>query len=238
MWLLGAPRVHSRGAATAGLEIPGKMSLVSKSAELCNLLDLQGFIAQQIFGLLQSRAEKVIFWRGGKEAAVIDIKLAFFQVGLSAEPLDIPVFFALGEHLKAQALKQGIEMPGLFLLRSLLGHAASNGEEQQSDQGMDGFLPVGQAGEILLLQTGDKVVDLHGIFRIKNGIFRQGKEPGGIFIGRKVKIVVPESMDSLIMLGHAGSIEDAGILLCDYNFVVMIDFHGGLKLEKEIIPAS
>ena len=103
---------------------------------------------------------------------------------------------------------------------------------------MDGFLPVGKAGEMFLLQAGYQRIDLHGIFRIEHRIFRHGKALGRAFIGRKVKIIVAEPVHGLIVLRHAWGIEDAGVLFCDYNIVFKIDFHGGFELEEEVIPAS
>ena len=57
-------------------------------------------------------------------------------------------------------------------------------------------------------------------------------------IGRKVKIAVAEPVDGLVVLGLAGSIEDAGILLRYNDSVPCIDLHGGLEQEEKIIPAS
>lgn len=213
------------------------MRLAAKAAQLCHLLDLQSFIAQQIFGLFQPGVEEVIFWRGGEEAAVVDVELAFLQVHPSAEAFYVPVLFAFREHFQAQALEQGIEMPGLLFLRRLLGQTTADGDKQQGHQGVDGLVPVGEAGEVFLLQAGNQGIDLHGVFWVEHRIFRHGKAAGGILIGRKVKIAVAELLDGLIVLGGTLGVEDAGIFLCDYYLVFHIDFHGGLELEEKIIPA-
>lgn len=182
--------------------------------------------------------EEVIFWRGGEEAAVIDIELALLQIDEAAEALYVPVLLALGEHLQPQTLEQGIEMLWVLLLHYLCGQAAADGEEQQRDQGIDGLLPEGKAGKLLLLQAGDAGVDLDGILRVEDGILRHGKAPGRTLIGRKVKIAVAEPVDGLVVLGAARGIEDAGVLLCDGDSVSIIDLHGGLEQEEQIIPAS
>ena len=116
------------------------MGLIPKTAQICHFLYLQGLIAQQIFGLLQPGMEEVVFGRGGKKAAVIDVKLAFLQIDNLAEAFYIPVFLTFCEHLQAQVLKQGVEMADVLLLHGLLCHAPADGEEQQGDQSMDEFL--------------------------------------------------------------------------------------------------
>lgn len=85
---------------------------------------------------------------------------------------------------------------------------------------------------------GDTGINLRGIPRIKNGILRYGKGLGRVYIGRKMKIVILESMNCLVMLRRIWRIENAGIFLCDGDSVPQVDLHGSLEPEKKVISAS
>lgn len=85
---------------------------------------------------------------------------------------------------------------------------------------------------------GNTGIDLWGIPRIKNGIFRYGKCLGRVYIGGKMKIVIVESMNCLVMLRRIRRIENAGIFLCNGDPVPQVDLHGRLEPEKKVISAS
>lgn len=154
------------------------------------------------FCFFQPDLKKVIFGRGGKELAVVDIELALFHIDGLAEAFHGPVLLAVGQHLQTQALEGRIEIPCILAAYRGAGQSTGNGDKQLGNQRMDVFFPEVRRGKVFLLEISDEGINLHIVGRIKYGICRDAETEAGIGVGRKVQIAVAETFYSLIMLGR------------------------------------
>ena len=120
------------------------MRLSMKTAQLRNFFYLQGLVAQQVFCFFQTGAEQIIFGSGGKKAAVIGVKLALFHIHTFTETFHVPVLSSICNNFKANILKYGIEVSGIFFLDGSFCESAGDGQEQKGYQGMNGLFLVGK----------------------------------------------------------------------------------------------
>ena len=91
---------------------------------------------------------------------------------------------------------------------------------------------------MFFVKEPDAGVNLFTVSRIKNSIKRDSILFFQICLTGKMKVAVPEPVNSLIILLISGSIEDTRIFLGNTELFVQINLHGCLKKQKQIVSTS
>ena len=92
------PAIFSGRTAAAFFKIPGEMCQATKPAQAGDFIDLQSFIAQQVFCFFKPHLKQIVLGGCGEELAIVVIKLTLLQVGISTEAFQVPIFLAVGQH--------------------------------------------------------------------------------------------------------------------------------------------
>ena len=85
---------------------------------------------------------------------------------------------------------------------------------------------------MFFVKEPDAGVNLFTVSRIKNSIKRDSILFFQICLTGKMKVAVPEPVNSLIILLISGSIEDTRIFLGNTELFVQINLHGCLKSKN------
>ena len=91
---------------------------------------------------------------------------------------------------------------------------------------------------MFFVKEPDAGVNLFTVSRIKNSIKRDPILFFQICLTGKMKVAVPESVNSLLMLLISGGIVNTRIFPGNTEFFIQINLHGCLKKQKQIVSAS
>ena len=91
---------------------------------------------------------------------------------------------------------------------------------------------------MFFVKEPDAGIDLFTVSRIKNSVKWDSILFFQICLTGKMKVAVPEPVNSLIILLISGGIENTGIFLGNTEFFIQINLHGCLKKQKQIVSAS
>ena len=91
---------------------------------------------------------------------------------------------------------------------------------------------------MFFVKEPDAGIDLFTVSRIKNSVKWDSILFFQICLTGKMKVAVPEPVNSLIILLISGGIENTGIFLGNAEFFIQINLHGCLKNQKQIFSAS
>ena len=91
---------------------------------------------------------------------------------------------------------------------------------------------------MFFVKEPDAGIYLFTVSRIKNSVKWDPILFFQICLTGKMKVAVPESVNSLIMLLIPGGIENTRIFPGNTEFFIQINLHGCLKKQKQIVSAS
>ena len=91
---------------------------------------------------------------------------------------------------------------------------------------------------MFFVKEPDAGIDFFTVSRIKNSVKWDPILFFQICLTGKMKVAVPESVNSLIMLLIPGDIENTRIFPGNTELFIQINLHGCLKKQKQIVSAS